>query len=621
MKQRLGVLIRAVLIFLSISGAMAQAAAPDFIKTKFLAGDVQTYPVAVLERAITRLQQSGFNTITLPVAWSVVEPEPGNFDVSPYYDALDRIAASGLKMIIHLDASAREVLVYDGERLYSTGTTAVPLWLIQRYPEATAMDFSGERAYNLDYADKEHLPELEKFYRTTLQALKARYGDQILAFVPGLVHELEIKYAQWGYRWQSYTPAAQQGFADWLQQAGKAPAALPVIDYSNHIDNTQARVEPLFEDYMRYREHSLRDYVCRLTGWIREAGYPAGGYFGQSLTSHDGIYALGIIEEVVDCFDKVTVDYNYFDGWRAEMKPNVLPVLVNYARNLGYQQVLAGLYLEKYYAPDGRFIDAYLDTARATLDRLRLEAPSGIEFGNVLHPDLERLEQLPISGFKPVAQAPAPYRIGLVASKWTYYLWHGEQSYQRNIIEDALLASYRLLSEQADFEVAVLGEKALLEQDLSQYDALVLSLQTTVSEAAAAAIRDYYQQGGKLVQDAQYRAFNTDGSNREGWESELFGIGGLSWHRNPEKFVVAGKRLNFPKQRKLHLTYTLLAAQPGYQVLMRRFNNLNEGLMLRGPRSLVFGFLPQLAVDPGKGDFWQRLFVDAIREVLASTPE
>jgi len=259
------------------------AAAPDFVKTNFLKGDIHTYPQDVLTRSITLLEQSGFNSITLPIAWSVAEPQPGQFDLSPYYPALDQIAASSLNMIVHLDASAREVLVFDGQNLSSTGTTGVPGWLIERYPDATAMDSSGARAHNLDYADSQHQAALEQFYRASLEVLRARYGDRVIAVAPGLVHELELKYAQWGYRWQSYTDAAQQGFDAWRRAAGKAPATLPVIDYANNLGSYQPRVEPLFEDYMRYREQSLRDYVCRLTQLIRNYGYPATSYFGQSL--------------------------------------------------------------------------------------------------------------------------------------------------------------------------------------------------------------------------------------------------------------------------------------------------------------------------------------------------
>jgi len=38
--------------------------------------------------------------------------------------------------------------------------------------------------------------------------------------------------------------------------------------------------------------------------------------------------------------------------------------------------------------------------------------------------------------------------------------------------------------------------------------------------------------------------------------------------------------------------------------------------MLRGPRTLAFGFLPQLIEDPGKANFWQRLYIDTIRDLL-----
>jgi len=298
------------------------------------------------------------------------------------------------------------------------------------------------------------------------------------------------------------------------------------------------------------------------------------------------------------------------------LNPYVLPVLVNYARNLGYERVLAGLYLEWFYRSESPF-GSHLPTAQDTLQLLLQESASGIEVGNVLYPELQQLEQLQLASYPPVYKAlKARYRIGIIASKWTYYLWHGERSFDRNLIQDDLLASYRLLSAQPDFDIAILGERALLEQDLSAYDALLLPLQTTVSDAAAQAVRAYYEAGGKLIQDVQYRAFEPDGSVRDGWANDLFGIGGISWHQHAEKFVVAGRRLVLPVQQQMYFNYTLLAPQPGYRLLMRRFDDLTQGLMLRGPRSLAFGFLPQLIDDPGKGHFWQTLFVSAIREFI-----
>ena len=610
---------RPLLLWILLIATWPSAADEPFIRTKLVAGDMFTFDDARLQQTLALLEMNGFDTVTTTIAWSVVEPEPQQFDFSAYQRVLDRVTDSGFRLILILDSSMRELL---DQQIRETRRIAVPDWLIERHPEAFAVDFSGQRSYNLDYADDNHRPLLARYYRRTLAWLRERYGDSVIAVAPGIMHELEIKYAQWGYRWQSHTEAAQQGFDDWLADRGLSPAPLPVIDYSNHVGQYRPREEPLFGPFMRYREAVLKEYACALTDLIREAGYTATGYFGQSHSAHDGIYALGIIEELTGCFDKVTVDYNYFDGWQVELDPHIIPLLVNYAYNLGYERVMAGLYLEKYYAPSGQFVGERLVVANRTLTRLERRPLVGIEIGNVHFEELAQLGVLDLADFppsQPTIPATARHRVGLVASKWTYYLWHGERSFGRNLLQDALLASYRLLDTAPDIEVAVLGEQALITQSLDQYEALVLPLQTAISDTALKAIRSYHANGGILVQDVQFNAFDIAGRPREGWSNPLFGIDGISWHHESDTFVVDGRRLQLPRQLRSPFTYALLAPQPGHRLLMRRFDNLESGLMLRGPRSLAFGFLPQLVADSGKGDYWQRLYVDSIRDLLGAS--
>ena len=588
------------------------------LRSSFVYGDLFSYDESTLTQLIDNLRAGGFNTAAFPVAWSIVEPENGRFDFNGYTNALDRLSAAGLVLIIVLDSSGRELIdIQRGSLL----RRAIPDWLKELAPDSEAIDFMDIRGLNLDYNDTLHLAHLQDFYDQAVVFFMARYGSKIHAFVPGITHELEIKYSQYGYRWQSYTEAAQTAFGNWLQSQGKPAAKLPIIDYPNSIASGRPRQQALFPDLMRFREARAAEYACQLAAWIRQAGGRSGAYFGQSFSSHDAIYAVGVIEHVVDCFDSITVDFNYFNGYGIDPNPWVPALLVDYAHQLGYSEVAAGLYLERYYesgAADA--LERAWPVLQQTLRNIGREGVQNVEIGNLALADLSRLDQAFWAALEadPAQDWQARYKLGLVASKWTFYLWTGEHSYERNLLEDTLLASFRLLSEQADFDVAVLGERALLSQDLSRFDALILPHQTAVSEPAAQAIRRYYEQGGMLVQDVQYRSFEPDGTLREGWENDLFGIGGISWHQQPEKFLVAGRRLVLPPQSRMYFNYALLAPQPGYTLLMRRFNNPDQGLMLKGPRSLVFGFLPQLIDDPGKGDFWQRLYIDAIRSLLTS---
>ena len=565
------------------------------------------------DELLPTLKKMGFNTITAALVWREVEPRPGEFDFSRYQFALDYLRDNGFKVILILDSSGRELLDLEYQAM---GSYAVPDWVWKQYPQALSMDFSDRTEYNLDFHDRQHVPLLERFYHKTLSYLQTHHSETIRAIVPGVMHELEIKYAQYGYRWQSYSPAARQGFATWLVQQGKAAANLPHMGYANNIESHTAAYQPLFADFMRYREQSVKHYVCRLTNIIRQYDLPAGGYFGQIFTSHDAIYALGVIEEVSDCFDHITVDYNYFDGWRVELNPYIPPLLVNYAYNLGYQHVIAGLYLEKYYHVPKRYVSYYLNTIQETLNLLNKELPDGLEIANIRTSDLAPIT--PISTpKKPVHREKTknPIRVGIVASKWTYYLWIGEHSNKRNIIEDALIMAYRLLIQEHDFAVEILGERALLKQDLSRYDVLYLPHQTTLSNEVLALIEDYYKSGGRLAQDVQFNSYSLDGSKKVGWQNDLFGIAKMRWRQRDEKFIYQGRRVMLPNQTRSYFSTVLLEAKPGYRITMPKFSRPARGLILRGPRTLALGFLPQLVDDKDKQNFWQQLFVNSIREL------
>lgn len=625
---------QALLLILFIYCSSAPAKPSDFIVTKLVAGDIFTYDSERLEQLITLLKSAGVNTVTLPIAWSIIEPKPEQYEFARYSDILDRLTRQGFKLILILDSSRRKLVSQDNQL---TGEIAAPDWIFQRYPDAVAIDFFGapgfgnqddqqnfEYPYDLDYQDLQHLDALERFYKNAIGFFQQRYGNNILAFVPGITHELEIKYGQHGYRWQSYSEKAQNGFSNLLQMQGKPTKAMPVIDYSNNLANGRPTLEPQFPELMQYREKILKQYTCRLTDLIRQHDATAAGYFGQSLTSHDAIYALGIIEEVVDCFDKITVDYNYYSGWQVELNPYVIPLLVNYADNLGYPRVMAGLYLERLYEA-GNLNKQYLQAVTHTLELLRsTDSPIvgpivGVEIGNVLFQDLGMLSRLPLPS---AANSMNPrkysrFKVGLVASKWTFYLWHGERSNERNIIQDALFASFRLLHQADDFAVSVLGERALITQDLSRYDALIFPHQTTLSDAAMEAVHRYAKSGGYLVQDVRLNAFAATGELNSNWENQLFGIAGLSWHNESQRFIYNNRRIILPKQSKMYFTYAAMSAAPGYRVAMPLFRQTEVGLMVRGPRTLAFGFLPQLVEDKAKKDFWQQAYLQSIRDLLS----
>lgn len=611
----------ALLFALFLYACLAAATQPSPIVSKYIY-EIFHHDTAEL---ITSLKDAGVNTVATPIAWSVAELQPGEYDFSPYVPALDALAENGLHLLIILDSSGRKLLDANG---LPSGFLTLPGWITEVAANPLAVDFSDNRTPNLDYHDSGHWQALARFYHQAVDFFSRRYGDKIIAYVPGITAELEIKYPQEGYRWQSYSDAAQTGFNAWLRQRGIPAADLPIPNFNNNLASGRPALDPLFPELMRYREATLRRYVCDLAELIRQGGGNTFGYFGQMFTSHDAIYALGIIEEVVACFDMIAVDFNFHDGYQIQLNPYVVPLMVNYARHLGYERIIGGIYLEKLRNNDGKFVTDHTPVIQKTIELLSAEdALAGIEIGNLSLSNLPVFNTFGIEALTTAAERDTPrpqhqFKVGLVASKWTFYLWHGEHSNDRNIIQDVLLSSYIALREAGDFEVAILGEKALIEGNLEAFDALILPHQTTLSQEAREAIRSYYQTGGRLVQDVRFGEFGADGRPRGDWEDQIFGIAGRNWQYERGRFRYQGERLTLPRQDRAYFSHVLLLPAPGHELAMPAVGRSQQGLILRGPRTLTFGFLPQLTeLTEGSDEVsWRDIFVEEIRKLIEGGP-
>ena len=180
--------IHAVLLisFLYCSSVLAKPA--EFIVTKLVAGDIHTYDTKHLERLVTILKSAGINTVTLPIAWSVIEPEPEQYDFTRYSVALDLLTQQGFNLLLILDSSRRKLVSQDNQ---FTTDIAAPPWLFQRYPDAVTIDFFGasgfgnqdqsrnfDYPYDLDYHDTQHLAAIERFYNKAITFFRQRYGDK-----------------------------------------------------------------------------------------------------------------------------------------------------------------------------------------------------------------------------------------------------------------------------------------------------------------------------------------------------------------------------------------------------------------------------------------------------------
>lgn len=571
---------------------------------------------------------SGINTVATTIAWSVVEAQPGQIDASPYYPALDALVARGYCLILLLDTAGR-ALHSDIARKYVADLATIPEssrpgWLVEQVTGLHAVDFYGGVSRSLEFENLEARKLAERFYRGVIPALVARYADHIVGFATCVTSECEIKYSQNGFRWESYSPLAQAAFRAYQQSLGLVPQDMPVMDFPNQLAGGRPREVGAYPVLQAFREDSLREHVCALSAVIGELGQRRIAYFGQPFAFPDGIYATGVIEKVVDCFDLAVIDYNFYNGYALELRPDIPAFITDYALALGYPRVMVGVYAERFRDPVSGVMDprAY----QVLSDALKQVSPSshilGAEVGNLTGKEFAQLSGIG-KLVANITQDPPPsartQRVAVYASITNSYLWQGEWSNGRQIIQDNLLATYRTLKAQPGLDVRIVADRHLVDDmdALAGVDVLVLPHLTTMPEGARQAIRNYLDTGGRVLADMQVDAFLPTGAvqDDDGLRRQL-GVAAQQAFAGVMGFRHGARLLSFPAQRQ-YVAGFLMAPLPGFKVAYPALRGNGEGVIVRGPASTVFGYLPLLV--EGRFAGWTReAFITELHRLLGA---
>lgn len=563
------------------------------------------------------LRRRGINHATVYLNWADVEAQPGHFSFSAYEPYFDRLTQSGLSLIVILDMGGRAYFDSAGKHL--PGRTTAPEWLYQQEPNGFMKNFSGKFTPQPDFMNPTVRQYSARFVRNAVTHLSKRYPGKITAYSIGLQEEHEIKYGQTGYQWRDYADAAQTAFH---KQTG---APLPVINYTNDIAQGLPKTEPLLHTQKQFREARLKDATCFYADAIRGQGGRAISYFGELFTAHDAIYATGVVEQLADCLDIAVIDYNFFDGYRLSADARVLPMLANYMASIGYKQIMVGAYAEQWERM--KKTDELLPVIRRTLSSALAQTNViGYEVGGLQRKlnehqtgtlDLEKLQSLRVQPPAPMVTS-AKFTIGILASTTNYYVWHGDRSGGVNVHREALLETYNLLSAQPDFEVHIIGEKNLSAADplLQRLDAIIVPHQAALPASVKQQLTAYWKNNGTLIQDMRLGEFDENGKPVFDWMHEVFGIESVTWKPRGGIFLTGdGQILRLKPSRKLYAGYAAMTARPGYRLVATDILNKRQGIMVRGERTLVFGFTPQL-VDGPTQTMWQQIFVRQIADLL-----
>lgn len=566
---------------------------------------------------------SGINTVATTIAWSVAEAHPGRIDPSPYFPALDALVARGHCLILLLDTAGR-MMRSDIAHKYVADLATIPEssrpeWLLEQVADLHAIDFYGGVSHSLEFENLAAREHAVRFYRGVIPALLARYGEHIVGFATCVTGECEVKYSQHGARWESYGPLAQAAFKAYQVALGLAPQAMPVMDFPNQLAGGRPRVVEAYPVMQAFREESLRRHVCALSAVIGAFGQRRIGYFGQTFAFPDGIYATGVIEKVVDCFDLAVIDYNFYNGYALELRTDIPAFITEYALALGYREVMIGLYAERFRDPATGAMDprAY----HAITGALARVAPDprilGAEVGNLTGREFARLPDI----HRRVADlgqlrsqvGAAKYRVAVYASITHSYLWQGEWSNGRQLIQDNLLATHELLKSLPELQVSILTDRHFTRdaEVLADIDLLVLPHLSTMPQQAREAISRYVTAGGRVLADMQLDVFLPSGAMREdgGLRAQL-GVAAQMAFTRGMVFRMGAHLVALPALRQ-YVGGFLMAPSPGFRVALPALEGRGEGLILQGPRTTVFGYLPLLV--EGRLTGWAR---DAFRAEL-----
>lgn len=564
------------------------------------------------------IKSRGFNHVTFYLNWSDIENKKNQYTYSQYHKYLDAITNSGLSLILVLDMGGRPYLDETGKLI--KGEYTIPQWIYGEYPEFIMKNFSEDYQRQADFSEGPIRKHSLEFVSKTVDHFSKRYPGKILGFAIGLQEEHEIKYGQNGYQWRDYNKSTQNDFEK------NYGAKQPVINYNNEIKNSAASAEPLLYIHKEYRENRLKEATCSYAKAIRDKGAPAVGYFAETFTSHDAIYATGVVEKLAACIDIAIIDFNFYDGYKLVPDTSVLPTLANYMGSIGYKKIMVGAYAEQWERQ--KKTDQLIPIINRTIAESLMQANViGFEIGGFQRQaaatqsatiDIEKLGAISTKTISPAAtDKTQKIKIGILGSTTNFYVWHGERSGGRNIHHDALFESYKILSTQPNMDVHLIGEKNLLQDDaiIQSLDAIFVPHQTALPQSIKSKLATYWKGGGTLIQDMRLGEFDENGKPTFDWMHEVFGISKIEWKKKGGVFLIDDVVYRLKPSRRLYTSYASITPRQGYKLLATDILHRDTGIMVRGERTLAFGFMPQLVEDQTK-DAWRKLFVREIMNVV-----
>jgi beta-galactosidase len=152
---------------------------------------------------------------------------------------------------------------------------------------------------------------------------------------------------------------------------------------------------------------------------------------------------------------------------------------------------------------------------------------------------------------------------------------------------------------------------------IQSLDAILIPHQAALAQNIKFKLTNLWKNGGALIQDMRLGEFDENGKPTFDWMHEVFGIGSIKWKTRGGLFLIDGTVYRLKPSKQLYASHASLTPRPGYQLRATEILQPGQGLVLRGERTLAFGFLPQLA-EGEAGEVWRNLFVREISNLIRS---
>ena len=566
--------------------------------------------ISHLEEVLPRLSDAGVSTVTVFLKWGRVELKPGHFDYSYYLPTFDRIVAKGFDLIIRLDAGGGIVLDENGKKL--PNSLAIPTW-VRADTSNLAYDALGKPTAELSYFSDNAIANVDRFYANATRTLIERYGEKIRGLAIVLTAEQEVRYGQNKYTWRDFNPIAVERFREKYSQD------MPFINYAQRLPNPKEI--PGYHNYNQFRAEQLRKVVCRLHATIKANKGRSIGYFGSFFGPHDGIMLLSSVGEVPDCLDVAVMDYNFMDGWELNPDPWRMAVMTNYAMGLGYPEVLAGYYVERYRRKGAGFLDTVDPSAFAEIAKsMRVTRMSGVEiagFGSGFV-EFEGLSapvlQNEIREIEAKEERKEGIKVGILASHETFNFFIADRYKGRNIHSQALLRTYEMFYNSQRFVPQVISSRTIERNPaaLEDIDIIYIPHQPVLNDKEVEYINSFK---GLVMQDMRAGTYTADGRKVDDFQRDTFCIDSLSYaNGNFTGRTSDGERIRIDRDERFEATHAVLTAKPGCEVLMPSVKSPRSGLFVRNGNRLTIGAIPPLLGHKALTEFTLNLISDLAKK-------